>query len=119
MSISTWWMTSVNTNRWVSEFRLIEGVEGQKTYIVKEGIHDQLSARPHRCKHYGVAPANGRRDTFRNTPIPRMRATYMEAGNMKEADIISTVKKGIYCDGWPGANRCRRLYLLCEVGLLD
>lgn len=27
-----------------------------------------------------------------------MRATYMEAGNMKEADIISTVKKGIYCD---------------------
>ena len=30
--------------------------------------------------------------------VPRMRATYMEAGNMKEADIISTVKKGIYCD---------------------
>ena len=76
-----------------------EGVEGQKTYIVKEGIltsylHDRISA-----KHYGVAPTgNGRRDTFRNTPIPRMRATYMEAGNMKEADIISTVKKGIYCD---------------------
>lgn len=66
---------------------------------MKEGIltsylHDRISA-----KHYGVAPTgNGRRDTFRNTPIPRMRATYMEAGNMKEADIISTVKKGIYCD---------------------
>ena len=60
-----------------------EGVEGQKTYIVKEGIltsylHDRISA-----KHYGVAPTgNGRRDTFRKTPIPRMRATYMEAGNM-------------------------------------
>ncbi len=75
-----------------------EGVEGQKTYIVKEGIltsylHDRISA-----KHYGVAPTgNGRRDTFRNTPIPRMRATYMEAGNVKEEDIISTVN-GIYCD---------------------
>ncbi len=46
----------------------------------------------------GILLGNGRRDTFRNTPIPRMRATYMEAGNMKEADIISTVKKGIYCD---------------------
>ena len=41
---------------------------------------------------------NGRRDTFRNLPIPRMRATYMEAGNMKEADIISTVKNGIFVD---------------------
>ena len=29
---------------------------------------------------------------------PRMRATYMEAGNMKEADIISTVKNGIFVD---------------------
>lgn len=76
-----------------------EGVEGQKTYIVKDGVltsymHDRISA-----KHYGVAPTgNGRRDTFRNVPIPRMRATYMEAGNMKEEDIISTVKKGIFVD---------------------
>lgn len=76
-----------------------EGVEGQKTYIVKDGIltsylHDRISAQ-----HYGVAPTgNGRRDTFRNMPIPRMRATYMEAGNMREADIISTVKNGIYVD---------------------
>lgn len=76
-----------------------EGVEGQKTYIVKEGVltsylHDRISA-----KHYGVAPTgNGRRDTFRNAPIPRMRATYMEAGNVKEEDIIASVKNGIYCD---------------------
>lgn len=76
-----------------------EGVEGQKTYLVKDGIltsyiHDRISA-----KHYGVAPTgNGRRDTFRNIPIPRMRATYMEAGNMKEEDIISTVKNGIFVD---------------------
>ena len=50
-----------------------EGVEGQKTYIVKNGVltsylHDRISS-----KHYGVAPTgNGRRDTFRNVPIPRM-----------------------------------------------
>ncbi len=78
-----------------------EGAEGQKTYIVKDGIltsylHDRISA-----KHYGVAPTgNGRRDTFRNVPIPRMRATYMEAGNMKEQDIISTVKNGIYAENF-------------------
>ena len=68
-----------------------EGVEGQKTYIVKEGVltsflHDRISA-----KYYGVAPTgNGRRESFRSIPIPRMRATYMEAGNVSEADIIST-----------------------------
>ncbi|MDR1938013.1 MAG: TldD/PmbA family protein [Tannerellaceae bacterium] len=74
-----------------------DGVEGQKTYIVKNGIlasylHDRVSA-----KHYGIpSTGNGRRESFRMTPIPRMRATYMEAGNVTEEDIISTVKNGIY-----------------------
>jgi TldD protein len=78
-----------------------EGAEGQKTYLVKEGIltsylHDRISAR-----HYGVAPTgNGRRDTFRNVPIPRMRATYMEAGNIKEEEIIRSVKQGIFVNNF-------------------
>lgn len=78
-----------------------EGVVGQKTYMVKDGIlnsylHDRISAR-----HYGVTPTgNGRRESFRYSPIPRMRATYMENGNSTEADIISSVKKGIYVDNF-------------------
>lgn len=74
-----------------------EGVDGQKTYIVKDGtltsfLHDRISAR-----HYGMpSTGNGRRESFRNIPIPRMRSTYMEAGNMKEADIISSVKNGVF-----------------------
>ncbi len=76
-----------------------EGTYGQKTYIVKDGIltsylHDRISAR-----HYGIASTgNGRRESFRNMPIPRMRATYMEAGNVKESDIIASVKNGIFVD---------------------
>lgn len=74
-----------------------EGVDGQKTYIVREGVlasylHDRISAA-----HYGVNPTgNGRRESFRMMPLPRMRATYMENGNYAEKDIISSVKKGIY-----------------------
>ena len=74
-----------------------EGTRGQKTYIVTNGVltsylHDRLSA-----KHYGIASTgNGRRETFRKMPIPRMRATYMEAGNMSEEEVIASVKKGIY-----------------------
>ncbi|KAA6346458.1 Metalloprotease TldD [termite gut metagenome] len=78
-----------------------EGVEGQKTYIVKDGIltsylHDRISAA-----HYGVSPTgNGRRESFRKIPVPRMRSTYMEAGNLKEEDIIFSVKKGIFVDNF-------------------
>lgn len=78
-----------------------EGVLGQKTYMVKEGIltsylHDRISA-----KHYGVQPTgNGRRESFRFNPIPRMRATYMENGDSSVDDIIRSVKKGVYVDNF-------------------
>jgi TldD protein len=74
-----------------------EGVEGQKTYIVHNGIlssylHDRISS-----KYYGVNPTgNGRRESFRFMPVPRMRATYMEAGNYDENELIESVKKGVY-----------------------
>lgn len=78
-----------------------DGTAGQKTYIVKDGVltsylHDRISA-----KHYGIpSTGNGRRQSFRFMPIPRMRATYMEPGNMKEEDMIASVKKGIYVDNF-------------------
>jgi len=76
-----------------------EGVESQKTYIVKDGVlnsylHDRISA-----KYYEIAPTgNGRRETFKCIPMPRMRSTYMENGNYSEADIIASVKKGVYVE---------------------
>ncbi len=78
-----------------------EGVPGQKTYMVKDGIltsylHDRISAA-----HYGVAPTgNGRRESFRFNPIPRMRATYMEDGDCTQEEIIHSVRKGIYVDNF-------------------
>ena len=77
-----------------------EGVPGQKTYMVTDGIltsylHDRISAG-----WYGVAPTgNGRRESFRYNPIPRMRATYMESGtDGTKEDLIASVRKGIYVD---------------------
>lgn len=78
-----------------------EGVLGQKTYIVKEGIltnylHDRISA-----SHYGVdSTGNGRRESFRHIPIPRMRSTYMEGGNYSASEIIASVKKGVFVDNF-------------------
>ena len=76
-----------------------EGIPGQKTYMVEDGVltsylHDRISAA-----HYGVRPTgNGRRESFRYAPIPRMRATYMESGSAKAQDLIAEVKKGIFVD---------------------
>ncbi|MFV0537798.1 MAG: TldD/PmbA family protein [Dysgonomonas sp.] len=78
-----------------------EGVESQKTYIVKAGVlesylHDRISA-----KYYNVEPTgNGRRQSFRYAPLPRMRVTYMEQGNIPEADMIASVKQGVYVDNF-------------------
>lgn len=78
-----------------------EGIASQKTYIINEGrltsyLHDRISAQ-----YYNVEPTgNGRRQSFRYVPIPRMRCTYMENGDYSEEEIVASVKKGIYVDNF-------------------
>lgn len=78
-----------------------EGNPGSKTTLVDKGVlssylHDRISA-----KFYNVPPTgNGRRETFRQIPIPRMRCTYMESGPHKKEEIIASVKNGIYVDSF-------------------
>jgi len=78
-----------------------EGTPTQKTFLVRDGIletymHDRISAR-----HYGVRmTGNGRRESFRYAPMPRMRCTYMQNGPHKRDEIIASVKKGIYCESF-------------------
>ncbi len=76
-----------------------EGNDTEKTYLIENGImtsylHDRLSA-----EHYKVKPTgNGRRESFKHIPLPRMRNTYMLPGPHKREEIIKSVKKGIICD---------------------
>jgi TldD protein len=78
-----------------------EGVGVEKTYIVKDGeltsyLHDRISA-----KFYGIDPTgNGRRQSFRFIPIPRMRSTYMENGNCTQDEMIASVKNGVFVDNF-------------------
>ncbi len=75
-----------------------EGNVAGKTTLVENGVlatylHDEISAR-----HYKVAPTgNGRRESYKHPPMPRMRATYMQPGPHKTEEILRSVKKGIYC----------------------
>ncbi len=78
-----------------------EGNVTQKTYMVENGVmtsylHDRISA-----KHYGVSPTgNGRRESFRHMPLPRMRNTYMLNGPHKKEEIIESVKYGILAESF-------------------
>lgn len=78
-----------------------EGIDTQKTKLVENGvltsyIHDRISA-----KHYNVDPTgNGRRESFRYSPLPRMRNTYMENGPHTKEEIISSVKEGVFVDSF-------------------
>ena len=75
-----------------------EGNPAGTTHLVENGVlatylHDAISA-----KHYKVQPTgNGRRESYKFPPMPRMRATYMLPGPHKKDEINASVKKGVYC----------------------
>jgi len=74
-----------------------EGTPGQSTALVEDGVlvsylHDRISAA-----HYGVErTGNGRRESFRFPPLPRMRVTTMESGPHDPEEIVRSVSRGIY-----------------------
>ncbi len=76
-----------------------EGSPSQKTVLVDKGIltsymHDKISAR-----HYGVSPTgNGRRESYAHYPMPRMRNTYMLAGEETPEGLVRKAKNGIYIE---------------------
>ncbi len=76
-----------------------EGNPAGLTRLVEGGVlttylHDAISAR-----HYGVQPTgNGRRESYKHAPLPRMRATYMLPGPHSNEEIIKSVRKGVYCE---------------------
>ncbi|MDF1544417.1 MAG: TldD/PmbA family protein [bacterium] len=78
-----------------------EASDTEKTFLVRDGIlrsymHDRISA-----KHYGIkSTGSGRRESFRHSPMPRMRCTYMLPGPHKREEIFASVKKGIYCESF-------------------
>ncbi len=78
-----------------------EGNPAGCTQLVENGVlatymHDAISAR-----HYGVKPTgNGRRESYRYPPLPRMRSTYMLPGPHGKEEIIASVKRGIYCQNF-------------------
>jgi TldD protein len=66
--------------------------------ILRGYLHDQLSAQ-----HFALTPTgNGRRESFRSTPLPRMTNTLLLAGPHEHDEIVRSVKRGIYATRFGG-----------------
>lgn len=80
-----------------------EGVPTQENVLIEKGIlrgylSDKLSSR---LLGTGVT-GNGRRESYKHIPMPRMTNTFMLAGESDPLDIIRSVPRGLYCTTFGG-----------------
>ncbi|ALQ51491.1 metalloprotease TldD [Nitrosomonas ureae] len=80
-----------------------EGNPTQCTVLIEDGIlkgylQDSLNARLMDSPVTG----NGRRESFAHIPMPRMTNTYMLNGDKDPAEIIASVKHGLYAANFGG-----------------
>jgi TldD protein len=66
--------------------------------VLRGYINDQLNARLLGTPYTG----NGRRESYRHMPMPRMTNTFMLAGQEDPQDIIKSVKYGLYAAQFGG-----------------
>jgi TldD protein len=74
-----------------------EGTPTNRTVLIEDGILVGYMQDRQNARLMSMAPTgNGRRQSYAHVPMPRMTNTYMLAGGRDPAEIISSVKDGIY-----------------------
>jgi TldD protein len=80
-----------------------EGHATQRNVLIEDGIlkgylQDSMNARL-----MGVKPTgNGRRESYAHVPMPRMTNTFMLGGSQDPAEIVASIKKGVYATNFGG-----------------
>lgn len=82
-----------------------EGVSTANNILIEKGMlcrymSDKLSAKLMGTRSTG----SGRRESYASIPMPRMTNTYMLAGEDDPADILRSVKNGIYAVNFSGGS---------------
>jgi TldD protein len=80
-----------------------EGTPTQRTTIIEGGrltsyLYDRL--RAHKGK--ALSTGNGRRESFRHLPLPRMTNTYFGPGDATPEELIAGVDRGLYAVSFGG-----------------
>jgi TldD protein len=74
-----------------------EGVDAERTVLVEEGIlktfmYDRLTA----MKDGTVSTGNGRRESYKSRPIPRMTNTLIAPGTNDPVEILRSTRTGLF-----------------------
>jgi TldD protein len=74
-----------------------EGTPSQRTVLVEKGIlrnymYDTLTAMKDKTR----STANGRRESYRHRPIPRMTNTFIAAGDTPPEEIVASLERGLF-----------------------
>jgi len=77
-----------------------EGVLGMKTVIIEKGVLKSYLHSRETAAKFGVDPTgNSRAWNYRDVPLIRMRATYIEEGDWDREEIIQDTKDGLLLFG--------------------
>jgi TldD protein len=90
-------------NAWGSEGVDDEGTPTQRTTVIEEGrlssfLYDLLRAGKDGVESTG----NGRRESFRHLPVPRMTNTFFAPGDATPDELIGGVERGLYAVSFGG-----------------
>jgi len=90
-------------NEWGSDGIDDEGTPTQRTTVIEEGrltsyLYDLVTARRDGAQPTG----NGRRESFRHLPVPRMTNTYFAPGEATPEELIGEIERGLYAVSFGG-----------------
>jgi TldD protein len=80
-----------------------EGTPAHRTVLIEDGVLVGYMQDRQNARLMGMAPTgNARRESHAHLPMPRMTNTVMLAGSHDPAEIIASVKNGIYAVAFGG-----------------
>jgi TldD protein len=90
-------------NEWGSDGIDDEGVPTRRTTVISDGrltsyLYDLIRARADGVESTG----NGRRESFRHLPVPRMTNTYFAPGEASPEELIESIDSGLYAVSFGG-----------------
>ncbi len=80
-----------------------EGTPTQATTLIEDGVLVGYMQDRQNARLMGMKPTgNGRRQSYAHVPMPRMTNTIMKSGKDNPAEILASVKKGLYMVSFGG-----------------
>jgi TldD protein len=90
-------------NEWGSDGIDDEGTPTRRTTVIEDGrltsyLYDLVTARRDGAEPTG----NGRRESFRHVPVPRMTNTFFAPGDATPEELIGEIERGLYAVSFGG-----------------